>query len=255
MQDIQSGPSMVPLAIDRVGVKNLTHPLIVRDRQQGQQHTVATMDLSVDLPAAFKGTHMSRFLEALGDWSGILDYASFRQLLEDLTIRLQAQRAHLCFTFPYFREQTAPVSKSPALMDYQCLLQGKWEKDRMEMILEVDVPVMTVCPCSLAICERGAHSQRAVVKIATRFSGLLWIEDLIDIGQGAGSSAVYPLLKREDEKDVTDTAFTNAAFVEDVVRKAAQKLAKHPQVHGYRVEVESMESIHNHSAYACIETM
>ncbi len=255
MQDIQSGPSMVPLAIDRVGVKNLTHPLIVRDREQGQQHTVAKMDLSVDLPAAFKGTHMSRFLEALGDWTGILDYASFKQLLEDLKIRLQAKRAHLHFSFPYFREQTAPVSKSPALMDYQCFLQGRLEGEDMEMILGVDVPVMTVCPCSLAICDRGAHSQRAMVRIATRFSGLLWIEDLIDIGQQAGSSPVHALLKREDEKFVTDAAFDNAAFVEDVVRSAAQSLQKHPQVHAYRVEVESMESIHNHSAYACIDTM
>ncbi len=255
MQDIQSGPSRVPLAIDRVGVKNLTYPLMVRDREQGRQHTVATMDLSVDLPAAFKGTHMSRFLEALRDWTGILDYTSFKQLLEELKIRLQAKRAHLHFTFPYFREQIAPASKSPALMDYSCSLQGRLEGDEMEMILGVDVPVMTVCPCSLAISERGAHSQRASVRIATRFSGLLWIEDLIDIAQQAGSSPVYPLLKREDEKFVTDTAFDNAAFVEDVVRHAAQKLEKHPQVDAYKVEVESMESIHNHSAYACIETM
>jgi GTP cyclohydrolase I len=125
----------------------------------------------------------------------------------------------------------------------------------MEMILGVDVPVMTVCPCSLAICDRGAHSQRAMVRIATRFSGLLWIEDLIEIGQQSGSSPVHALLKREDEKFVTDAAFDKAAFVEDVVRNAAQSLDNHPQVQGYRVEVESMESIHNHSAYACIETM
>ena len=255
MQDIQSGPSLVSMAIDRVGVKNLTHPLIVRDRMQGQQHTVARMDLSVDLPAAFKGTHMSRFLEALREWTGILDYTSFKHLLQDLTKRLQAKRAHLHFCFPYFLEQKAPVSKSSALMDYQCSLQGRLENGEMEMILGVEVPVMTVCPCSLAICNGGAHSQRATVRIATRFSGLLWLEDLIEIGQQAGSSPVHALLKREDEKYVTDTAFENAAFVEDVVRNAAQKLQNHPQVHGYSVEVESMESIHNHSAYACIDTL
>lgn len=253
MRDVQSGPADVALAIDRVGVKDLAIPLAVRDRARGRQQTVARVDLGVDLPAEFKGTHMSRFLEALRDMQTTLDFDSCRNLLLDLRDRLQAKSSHLCFSFPYFMEHGAPVTGSLALVDYACFLRGLLDKNSVRLFLGVDVPVMTVCPCSKAIADEGAHSQRAMVRIEAECQGMLWLEDLIAIGQESGSSPVYALLKREDEKFVTERAFANPTFVEDVVRNAALRLAKHPRIRGYRVEVESFESIHNHSAYACID--
>ncbi|WP_051307198.1 GTP cyclohydrolase FolE2 [Desulfomicrobium escambiense] len=255
MRDVQSGPADVALRIDRVGVKNLSVPLTVRDRARGRQQTVARVDLSVDLPAEFKGTHMSRFLEALRDMETTLDTASCGRLLQDLRDRLQARSSHLCFHFTYFLEQRAPVTGSPALMDYACFLRGTLMDGGVELVLGVEVPVMTVCPCSKAISAEGAHSQRAMVRIEAGCSGMLWLEDLIAIAQESGSSPVYALLKREDEKFVTEAAFASPTFVEDVVRNAASRLAAHPKVRGFRVEVESFESIHNHSAYARIDQM
>lgn len=253
MRDVQSGPSDVALRIDRVGVKNLALPLVVRERSGGRQHTVAKVDLSVDLPAQFKGTHMSRFLEALRGMDSALDITECDKLLRDLQVRLQARRSHLCFRFPYFIEHRAPVTDSPALMDYACCLRGDLREGEVQLGVGVEVPVMTVCPCSKAISDEGAHSQRALVRVEAECSGLLWLEDLIVIGRESGSSPVYALLKREDEKFVTEAAFARPTFVEDVVRNAASRLALHPKVRGFRVEVESFESIHNHSAYACIE--
>jgi len=256
MKDVQSGPADVALPIDRVGVKNISLPVRVRTRDNEDQvrHTVAEVDLYVDLPAHFKGTHMSRFIEALGGWSEALDYVSFKTLLQSVCDRLEARRANIRFRFPYFLTKNAPASGSPATMDYKVNLSGELEDGRLSWGLGVEVPVMTVCPCSLAICDGGAHSQRAIVRISTRHTGLLWIEDLIAIAEAAGSSPVYALLKREDEKVVTDNAFANPAFVEDVVRAAARALSEHPRVEWFRVEVESQESIHNHNAYASIES-
>lgn len=255
MQDVQNGPAKVAMPIDRVGVKELRTPILVRNRdhKENVQHTVASVDLSVDLPAEFKGTHMSRFVEALEAWDEELDYKSFKRLLGNVRERLQAKRAHLTFRFPYFLERTAPSTGSKGLMDYQCELTGVLEGDQLSFVLGVEVPVMTVCPCSLAICHGGAHSQRAIVTIRTRSTGLVWIEDLIAVAEKAGSSPVHSVLKREDERDVVDSAFANPAFVEDVVRSAAHSLQEMTQVSWFRVDVESQESIHNHSAYASIE--
>ncbi|GAB6176427.1 GTP cyclohydrolase FolE2 [Desulfobaculum senezii] len=255
MKDVQSGPADVALPIDRVGVKNLRLPVLVKNRDnKGEvQHTVAQVDLSVDLPARFKGTHMSRFIEALKEWSEELDYASFMRLLGDVRTRLEAERAHLIFRFPYFLLRNAPETGTAAPMDYQCSLVGELDNGNLTFELGVDVPVMTVCPCSLAISSGGAHSQRAIVRVRTRSQGMVWIEDLIGIAERAGSSPVYALLKREDERRVTDDAFANPAFVEDVVRAAAHELRQLEQVSWFKVEVESQESIHNHSAYAIIE--
>lgn len=275
MQDVQSGPAEVSMAIDRVGVKNLELPLTVRDRAHGVQQTVARVDLGADLPADFKGTHMSRFVEALEEWGQELDYQGVRTLLLDMRRRLEARRVYVRFSFPFFLGKKAPASCSHSTMSYNCTLTGELgdvaaatdpapdvsptqgaaasDPDKPQFVLGVEVPVMTVCPCSLAICEEGAHSQRSMVRIRCRFRGFLWLEELISIAEGAGSSQLYSLLKREDEKFVTEAAFNEPAFVEDVVRKAAQSLQSHPQVAWYRVEVESFESIHNHSAFAIIE--
>jgi GTP cyclohydrolase I len=253
MEDVQNGRASIAMPIDRVGVKDLRLPLLVRDRVQGSQHTVAQVDLSVDLPAHFKGTHMSRFVEALEGWSEELDYGSFKRLLANITQRLDARRAYAELRFPFFLRRSAPASGGKSMMGYDCSLVGEYEDDELVFTLGVEVPVMTVCPCSLAISEQGAHSQRAIVRVLARFTGLLWLEDLIEICEGAGSSPVYALLKRADEKYVTESAFANPAFVEDVVRAVARGLSEHPQVTWFRASVESQESIHNHSAYAVIE--
>jgi GTP cyclohydrolase I len=254
--DVQSGPASVSMSIDRVGVKDLELPIVVRDRARGLQHTVARVELCADLPAAFKGTHMSRFIEAFGAWSGELDYQSLKRLLADILDRLEARKAGVVFQFPYFLDRLAPATQQASLMSYGCTMRGELDaedRNRPTFQLGVDVPVMTVCPCSLAISEQGAHSQRAVVRIRCRFHGFLWLEDIIAIAEQSGSSPVYTLLKREDEKHVTETAFKNPVFVEDVVRAVAAQLEVHPQIIWFRVDVESLESIHNHSAFACIE--
>lgn len=253
MEDVQSARAEIPLDIDRVGVKDLKLPLKVSQRGEGMQSTVATVELSVDLPAEFKGTHMSRFVEALENWSERLDYKTFKTLLSDVAGRLSAQRAWVRFTFPFFVDKAAPRTGSRGLVDYECTVTGNWTDKGLDFTLGVRVPVMTVCPCSKAISEEGAHSQRAMVHIRCRFTGFLWLEDLIEIAEAAGSVPVYSLLKREDEKHVTEAAFATPRFVEDVVRDAAQSLSGHELVTWFEVQVESFESIHNHSAFARIE--
>jgi GTP cyclohydrolase I len=254
MEDVQKHPAPVQLAVDRVGVKDLHLPIVVRDRQSGTQHTVARVDLSVDLPAAFKGTHMSRFVEALENWDESLSRGALEKLLSDIAQRLEARRAFARFGFPYFLQQTSPVTRAKGVMGYACTVVGAWEDGRLDFTLGVEVPVMTVCPCSKAISDQGAHSQRALVRIKAKFRGFLWLEDLIEIAERSGSSPVYTLLKREDEKFVTESSFANPAFVEDVVRAAAKGLSEHPKITWFQVEVESFESIHGHSAQAAIES-
>jgi len=254
MEDVQKHQASIAMPIDRVGVKGMRLPIVVRDRESGVQNTVAEVSLAVDLPAEFKGTHMSRFVEALEHWSGDLDYNSFKTLLDDVIVRLQARSAHVRFVFPFFLRKKSPQSGASGWMDYSCRVDGRMEDGKLTFTLGADVPVMTVCPCSKAISDEGAHSQRAEVRIRTRFNGFVWLEDLIEIGERAGSCELYSLLKRQDEKHVTEEAFANPTFVEDVVREAANGLAEHPQVNWYRVEVESFESIHNHSAFAVIES-
>ncbi|WP_243312815.1 GTP cyclohydrolase FolE2 [Fundidesulfovibrio agrisoli] len=253
MKDIQSSPADVSIAIDRVGIKSLRLPLTVKDREHGSQHTVAEVDLAVDLPAQFKGTHMSRFVEALEGWKAGLDYQGFKELVADVRERLEAQNAHVTMRFPYFMRRSSPASGAVSNMDYACTVQGDLVGQRFSMTLGVEVPVMTVCPCSLAISDQGAHSQRTVVRARCRFKGFMWLEELIAMAEGAGSSPVYSLLKREDEKHVTEAAFANPCFVEDVVRGVAKALEEHPRVTWYSVDVESFESIHNHCAVAGIE--
>ncbi len=254
MQDVQKDPANIAMPIDRVGVKGLRMPLVVRHREKGIRHTVAKVDLSVDLPAHFKGTHMSRFVEALEGYEE-MDYNSFKKLLQDIAKRLEAERAHCRFVFPYFLRQTSPSSGASGLMDYKCQVDGELKDGKMTFTLGADVPVMTVCPCSKAISDEGAHSQRAVVRIRCRFKGFLWLEDIIAIAEQSASSRVYSVLKRQDEKYVTEDAFANPCFVEDVVRNCAQGLDKHEQIEWFKVEVESFESIHNHSAFAMIESV
>jgi GTP cyclohydrolase I len=254
MEDVQNGPAKVRLLIDCVGIRGLELPLVVRDRALGRQHTVAKVDMGVELPSAFKGTHMSRFVEVLENWSAEVNYRSVKRLLEDVKLRLEASRAYVLFRFPYFVRKKAPASGSEGMVCYHCRLTGEAdEQGKTTFILELDVPVMTVCPCSKAISAEGAHSQRAQVRMSLRMRGFSWLEEFIEIAEKGASSPVYTSLKREDEKFVTELAFANPAFVEDVVRVVAHDLAHHPQVASFRVEVESCESIHCHNAFAWIE--
>jgi GTP cyclohydrolase I len=253
MEDVQNRQAEVPMDIDGVGVRNLRLPLRVSQRAAGAQHTVATVELGVDLPAHFKGTHMSRFLEALEGWDADLSYAGVKNLLEDIKDRLKARRTRIIFLFPFFLERKAPVTGARGLQAYECRLTGELAESKPTFLLEMVVPVMTVCPCSKAISQEGAHSQRADVRLSLRLRGFNWLEEFIEIAEASASSPTYPVLKREDEKFVTEHAFAAPCVVEDVVRNVARVLDLHPQIAWFRVEVESYESIHSHNAFACIE--
>jgi Uncharacterized conserved protein len=253
MEDIQNSPADLLIPIDHVGIKRVRVPLVITDRKGGSQHTVALVELGVDLPKDFKGTHMSRFVEILDDFSEHLSYASMKNLLVSMKEKLEATKARAVFSFPFFIRKNGPVSGIAALQGYDCLLTGELASERPDFSLEVCVPVMTVCPCSKAISDEGAHSQRAEVRLMIRLRGFNWLEEFIDIAESSASSPTFPLLKREDEKYVTETAFASPCFVEDVVRNVAARLGRHPQVEWFRVEVESYESIHAHNAFARIE--
>lgn len=251
LADIQSQQPAQAIAIDRVGVNGLCFPLRLRDKARGIQTVTAQAALAVDLPAQARGTHMSRFVEVLDAWQEELGCQSMRRLLEELKARLHANRAWADFHFLYLVRKQAPAAGAGADMAYKCSVSA-WLAEQLSFTLGLEVPVMTVCPCSLAISRQGAHSQRALVKMEIKINSFVWLEEFIGIAEQAGSSPVYPLLKREDEKFVTENAFARPAFVEDVARCAAALLAAHPQVEAYSVAVESMESIHNHNAFACI---
>jgi GTP cyclohydrolase I len=256
MEDVQSSPADVPMPIDSVGVRNLRLPLTVSRREGGAVHTTALVELGVDLPAHFKGTHMSRFIEVLENRQEELSYKSIKRLLEDILERFDAGRARVCFEFPFFLPRPSPVSKSGGIQSYRCRISGDLSRSgngKPEFFVEVAVPVMTVCPCSKAVSREGAHSQRTEVRMALQLRGFCPLEEFIEMAENAGSSPTYPLLKREDEKFVTESAFAKPCFVEDVVRNAAERLAVHPHVAGFRVVAESFESIHAHNAYASIE--
>ncbi len=255
MEDVQNRQADVAMDIDSVGVRNLKLPIIVNHRDEGCRRTVALVELGVELPADFKGTHMSRFVEALEDWNEDceLSYAGMRGLLEQIRLRLHAQKARIIFAFPFFLRKTAPVSGASGLQAYECRLTGTLDQGKTRFLLEMTVPVMTVCPCSLAISEQGAHSQRADIRLSLRLKGFNWLEEFIEIAEQSASSPTCPVLKREDEKYVTEHAFATPCFVEDVVRNVARALENHPQVAWFRVEVESYESIHAHNAFARIE--
>ncbi|SHN69658.1 GTP cyclohydrolase FolE2 [Desulfovibrio litoralis] len=255
MQDIQNSPSSVPIAIDRVGIKSLRVPIWIKDRSKGRQHSVATINLGADLPACKKGTHMSRLVEVIENWEEELDYSTLKKLLENIQQRLQAHKAYVSFMFPYFMSKLAPATQISGLMGYDCVLTGELTEHKKPVFtLTVIVPVMTVCPCSKAISDEGAHSQRALATVSVKQKGFAWIEEFIEIIESSASSQVYSILKRADEKTVTENAFASPCFVEDVVRNIALKLAEHKHVSWYKVEVESFESIHAHNAYAYIES-
>ncbi len=252
LPDVQSLEPDFPRPIDRVGVRGLRFPLALRDRANGIQNCLACVDLGVDLPASLKGTHMSRLVETLEAWKEELGYESMRHLLENLQLRLVASRSWAKFSFPYLMRKAAPAGGSSANIAYDCSVTGELDGNRQTFLLEINVPVMTVCPCSKAISREGAHSQRALIKMKIRIARFVWLEEFIELAEKSASSSLYTLLKREDEKYVTEMAFSRPFFVEDVARRASEFLERHTAVLWHEVEVESMESIHNHNAFAFI---
>ena len=251
--DVQSSADTRHLAIDRVGIKGIRHPVRVKDKSVGVQHTIATFNMYVHLPHNFKGTHMSRFVEILNHHEREISVESFESILSEMVKRLEAKSGYIEMSFPYFVNKTAPVSGVQSLLDYDVTLIGETVNGKPRITMKVVVPVTSLCPCSKKISERGAHNQRSHVTLSIRANEFIWIEDVIRIAEEQASCELYGLLKRPDEKFVTEHAYDNPKFVEDMVRDVAAVLDKDGRIDAYVVESENFESIHNHSAYALIE--
>jgi len=251
--DVQSSADTRQIAINKVGIKSIRHPVRVRDKSAGLQHTIAMFNMYVGLPHNFKGTHMSRFVEILNSHEREISVKNFPTMLRDMVQRLEAETGHIEMNFPYFINKTAPVSGVQSLMDYDVTLIGEIRHGKISTSVRVVVPVTSLCPCSKKIAERGAHNQRSHVTITARINGFVWIEELVQIAEQEASCELYGLLKRPDEKHITERAYDNPKFVEDMVRDVAARLDAEPRIDAYTVESENFESIHNHSAYALIE--
>ncbi len=251
--DIQSSPDHRRLPINKVGIKHIRHPVRVRDRSGGDQHTIATFNMYVNLPHNFKGTHMSRFVELLNSHEREITVASFKDIMTNMTDALNAESGHIEMAFPYFVNKTAPISGVQSLLDYEVKFIGEIDNGKAVMTIKVVVPVTSLCPCSKEISDYGAHNQRSHVTVTAKTDGFIWIEELIDMVEEESSCEIYGLLKRPDEKYVTERAYDNPKFVEDMVRDVAARLNKDPRIIAYTLESENFESIHNHSAYALIE--
>ncbi|MDX1454493.1 MAG: GTP cyclohydrolase FolE2 [Gammaproteobacteria bacterium] len=251
--DVQGSEDTRRIPINQVGIKDIRHPVRVKDRSGGEQHTIATFNMYVDLPHNFKGTHMSRFVEILENHEREITVDSFKEMLAEMTERLEAEKGHIEMRFPYFVSKAAPKSGVTSLMDYDVALIGERCGDRTELEIKVIVPVTSLCPCSKKISDYGAHNQRSHVTVRARVRGFVWIEELIDLVEEEASCELYGLLKRPDEKYVTERAYDNPKFVEDMVRDVAVRLNNDDRIASYVVESENFESIHNHSAYALVE--
>jgi GTP cyclohydrolase IB len=256
--DVQASPDSRKLAIDRVGVKAIRHPVRIMERGSTEraprvQHTIASFNMYVCLPHHFKGTHMSRFVEILEEHEREITVESFQVMLREMVERLEAEEGHIEMAFPYFIEKKAPVSGVRSLMDYEVTFSGEHRRGKSSFTMKVVVPVTSLCPCSKKISERGAHNQRSHVTVTAHTNDFVWIEEIVEIVERQASSELYGLLKRPDEKHVTERAYDNPKFVEDMVRDVAAVLNLDERIVSYVVESENFESIHNHSAYALIE--
>ena len=251
--DVQNSLDSRHIPINKVGIKDIRHPIRISDRSGGEQNTIAMFNMYVNLPHDFKGTHMSRFVEILNLHEREITVNSFKEMLSEMTQRLEAETGHIEMSFPYFVNKAAPITKVQSLLDYDVTFIGEINGDKRTTILKVIVPVTSLCPCSKKISDYGAHNQRSHVTLTVRTQEFVWIEDLIDMVEEMASCELFGLLKRPDEKYVTERAYNNPKFVEDMVRDIAVRLNKDKRIAGYIVESENFESIHNHSAYAMIE--
>ena len=253
MVDVQNSADTRQIAINRVGIKSIRHPVKVIDRTGGVQHTIAMFNMYVGLPHNFKGTHMSRFVEILNSHEREISVENFPSMLRDMVSKLEAETGHIEMNFPYFINKSAPVSGVQSLMDYDVTLIGEICHGEIASTIKVVVPVTSLCPCSKKISERGAHNQRSHVTVTARIFEHVWIEEIVELVESEASCELYGLLKRPDEKYVTERAYDNPKFVEDMVRDVAARLNAEDRIFSYVVESENFESIHNHSAYALIE--
>ena len=251
--DVQSSPDSRKLAIDKVGIKAIRHPIQIMQRAGGVQHTVASFNMYVGLPHQFKGTHMSRFVEILSAHEREITVETFKVMIEEMVEKLEAEEGRIEMTFPYFIEKSAPVSGVRSLMDYEVTFVGQILDRKRCFAMKVLVPVTSLCPCSRKISAYGAHNQRSHVTVTAHTEDFVWIEEIVDLVEKQASSELYGLLKRPDEKFVTERAYDNPKFVEDMVRDVAAVLNLDERINRYIVESENFESIHNHSAYALIE--
>ena len=251
--DVQSSADTRCIAINKVGIKSIRHPVRIQDRSGGEQHTIANFNMYVSLPHNFKGTHMSRFVEILNRHEREISVESFKEMLVEVTTSLEAESGHIEMSFPYFVNKTAPISGVESLMDYDVTFIGAIHHGKIQMNVRVVVPVTSLCPCSKKIADYGAHNQRSHVTLNVQTASFVWIEELIDLVERQASCELFGLLKRPDEKYVTERAYDNPKFVEDMVRDIAVQLNRDERILAYVVESENFESIHNHSAYAMIE--
>ena len=252
--DVQNQADTRHLAINKVGIKSIRHPVMVKDKSKGGvQHTIATFNMYVHLPHDFKGTHMSRFVEILNQHGREISVESFESILREMVEKLEAKSGYIEMSFPYFVNKTAPVSGVQSLLDYDVTFIGEIKDGQYSFTMKVLVPVTSLCPCSKKISERGAHNQRSHVTITVRTNQSVWIEEVVRYAEEQASCELYGLLKRPDEKFVTERAYDNPKFVEDMVRDVAAALNSDDRIEAYVVESENFESIHNHSAYALIE--
>jgi GTP cyclohydrolase I len=252
--DVQGSADSRQLPINKVGIKSIRHPVQVLDKSGGVQHTIAVFSMYVGLPHNFKGTHMSRFVEILNAGSREISVESFESMLRDMVERLEAETGHVEMTFPYFVNKAAPISGVKSLMDYEVSFIGEIRPgNEYRQTIKVVIPVTSLCPCSKKISERGAHNQRSHVTVTVTTNDFVWIEELVDMVENQASCELFGLLKRPDEKYVTERAYDNPKFVEDMVRDVASVFNAEPRIDAYVVESENFESIHNHSAYALIE--
>jgi len=250
--DIQSSKDTRHIPIDKVGIKDIRHPIVIKDRNGGEQHSVAKFNMYVNLPHNFKGTHMSRFVEILNQYEYEITVKSFKNMIVEMTRLLNAESGHIEMTFPYFITKSAPVSGVKSLMDYEVSFIGQTENGKSTALVKIVVPVTSLCPCSKNISDYGAHNQRSHITACVRTRDFVWIEELIETVEKVASCELYGLLKRPDEKYVTERAYDNPKFVEDMVRDVAIEFNKDDRIAAYTVESENFESIHNHSAYAML---
>ncbi len=257
MIDVQKSVSKQEIAINRVGISKIKYPICVIDRENEKQQTVAEFSLSVDLPKHAKGTHMSRFIEILNGYHQEMSHASVIRMIKEVQAKLESSNAYLKFEFPFFVTRKAPVSEASALLDYQCYFDCAINGEDITFKLGVEVPVTSLCPCSKTISEYGAHNQRGIITIDAETSTtkdakaqFIYFEELFEIAEKAASCQLYPILKRPDEKYVTEYAYDNPVFVEDMVRNVASQLNEDQRIKAYRIHCENFESIHNHSAFA-----
>ena len=252
--DVQSLKDSRQLAINKVGIKSIRHPVRVSDKTGGVQHTIAVFNMYVGLPHNFKGTHMSRFIEIINGNEREISVESIEPMMREMVKRLEAETGEIELTFPYFINKSAPISGVRSLMDYDVTFVAEMrEGGEYSFTMKVIVPVTSLCPCSKKISDYGAHNQRSHVTVTAQTNDFLWIEDLVQMVESQASCELYGLLKRPDEKYVTERAYDNPKFVEDMVRDVAGLLNAEKRIDRYVVESENFESIHNHSAYAVIE--